>query len=283
MILIVESGSTKADWLLIDDHEIITSFQSKGWNPIFLLEDDMNVRLNSYSKLNPFLNSIKEVYFYTPGCSHLPSKNMLHNFLELFFTNSKIFLESDLCAAVRSAYKGDPLFVSILGTGSNTAFFDGDQIQQFRPSLGYVMGDEGSGASLGKILLRDYLYKKLPNDLYLYFSKQYSISSELVIDSVYKKDHPNQFLSSYVPFLVDHQKHPYINNIVAKEFQSYIENHLLSNPMCLDYPISFIGSVSYLFREVLTNLCANYNLKIQEFIKSPITSLHHYHIMNKKL
>ncbi len=83
--------------------------------------------------------------------------------------------------------------------------------------------------------------------------------------------------------MVDHQKHPYINNIVAKEFQSYIENHLLSNQMCLDYPISFIGSVSYLFREVLTNLCANYNLKIQEFIKSPITSLHHYHIMNKKL
>ena len=280
MILIVESGSTKADWVLLDGVNTISSFQTKGWNPLFLTSEQMILRLKSYSELKTVFAKILEVHFYAPGCSNPSSLNDLKSSLRFVFVEARIMIESDLCAAARSAYKGSPLFVSILGTGSNTAFYNGDSIDQFKPSLGYVMGDEGSGASLGRLLLRSYLYQNLPADLYLEFSKKHSISKELVLNSVYKEDHPNQFLASYVPFLVAHKMHPFVTELVKKEFKYYLDNHVLSHPLCNDYSISFIGSVAFYFQDIIVSLCEENNLVISEFIQFPINSLCEFHINN---
>ena len=281
MILIVESGSTKADWVLFDVVNTISSFKTKGWNPLFLSSEQMMLRLKSYRKLKSVFTKITEVHFYTPGCSSTSSFDNLESSLRFFFVNANINIKTDLYAAARAAYNGKSLFVSILGTGSNTAFYDGKTVNYLNPSLGYVIGDEGSGASLGRLLLRSYLYKKLPNDLYIAFTKKHSISIELVLKSVYKKDHPNQFLASYVPFLVTHKMHPFVKDLVKKELKYYLETHVLSHPLCYDYSISFIGSVAFHFQDIIKALCEEYNIDIAEFIRFPILSLINFHRYSK--
>lgn len=277
MILIVESGSTKADWFLLESGEVKMSFQTKGWNPLFLEIDEMKLRLQSYSELQSVFSSVKQLYFYAPGCSHIESKDNLRLLLELMFVNANVFVQSDMLAAARAVYKGKPLFVSILGTGSNTAFYDGEALEQFTPSLGYVLGDEGSGASLGRILLREYLYQRLPADLYLGFSKKHSISKDLVLQSVYKQEHPNRFLASYVPFLVEHKTHPFVVELVKKEFEDYLNTHILSHPMSCDYSIAFVGSVAFYFQDIMRELCSENNLTVSDFVQSPLKGLTAYH------
>jgi len=277
MILIVESGSTKADWVLLERETTKISFQTKGWNPLFLEAEEMKLRLKSYAELQLVYSSINKVCFYAPGSSHIESKDVLKSSLESFFLNAKVVVQSDMLAAARAVYKDKPLFVSILGTGSNTAFYDGEDIEQFTPSLGYVLGDEGSGASLGRILLREYLYQRLPADLYLEFSKKYSISKDLVLKSVYKQEHPNRFLASYVLFLADHKTHPFVVKLVKKEFACYLNTHILSNPMSTDYSIAFIGSVAFYFQDIMRELCLEKNLIVSDFVQSPLKGLIEYH------
>lgn len=278
MILIVESGSTKADWVVLDGIKTISSFQTKGWNPLFLSSELMILRLKSYLELKSIFTKILKVYFYAPGCSDPSSFNILESSLKSFFVNAHVIIKTDLYAAARAAYRGKPLFVSILGTGSNTAFYNGDSIEQLKPSLGYIMGDEGSGASLGRLLLKSYLYKNLPTDIHLEFSKKHSISKEMVLGSVYKNDQPNQFLASYVPFLVTHKTHPFIKDLIQKEFRFYLDTHILSHPLCYDYPISFVGSVAFYFQDIIRDLCGADKLNISEFVHFPINSLIIYHI-----
>ena len=281
MILIVESGSTKSDWVLLDRVNILNSFQKKGWNPVFLSSEQMMLRLKSYSELKSVFTKITEVHFYSPGCSSALSFDTLEFSLKSYFVNAKVIIKSDLYAAARAAYKGNSLFVSILGTGSNTAFYNGDSIHQLKPSLGYIMGDEGSGASLGRLLLRSYLYQNLPSDLYIAFAKKYSISKEIVLKSLYKEDHPNEFLASYVPFLVTYKMHSFVKDLVQKEFKYYLDTHILSHSLCYDYSISFIGSVAFYFQDILRALCEENNLIVSEFVRFPINSLINFHINRK--
>lgn len=282
-ILIVESGSSKADWVVIENGFSILEFQSKGWNPLFMGAEEMYSRINLHIHLKSLFTSIEQVYFYAPGCAHQESKKMLKNTLEAIFVNAIVDVESDLLAAARATYHDKPLFVSILGTGSNTAFYDGEVLEQFTPSLGFILGDEGSGASLGRALLKAYLYKQLPSDLYLEFSKEYAISKELVLSTVYKRDKANRFLASYVPFLVDHKKHLFVEKLVKVEFENYLDTHILSNPMKSDYPIAFVGSVAFYFQDFLTDLCSEKKLSVNKFVKLPLKSLVDFHVKSKSL
>ena len=234
-------------------------------------------RLSNLSTLEPYLESVNSVYFYTPGVAVVDSVVDLKQTLASKFINAKINVESDLLAAAHSVYKGIPLFISILGTGSNIAFYDGEELQQTSPSLGYILGDEGSGASLGKRILKAYLHQSLPKDLYLSFSKSYSISKENVLKSVYTKEAPNRFLASYVPFLLDNKNHEFARNLVKEEFRSYFKIHLLRNNVIHDFPISFVGSVAFLFQDILIELCSQYDITVDSFIQNPLVGLVEYH------
>jgi len=278
MILIVESGSTKADWLLLDSSAVKLSFKTKGWNLLLLNEIEMTDRLDSLSQLIPFVNKVTEVHFYTPGVALESSAECLKSRFASKFKQAIIHVESDLLAAARSVFKGTSQFVSILGTGSNTAFYDGNELFQTTPSLGYVLGDEGSGSCLGKQLLKAYLYKTLPNDLHLSFSKTFAISKEKVLESTYIHPNPNRFFASYVPFLVAHKNHPFIQSLVCTQFESYIKIHLLSNKLIHDYSVAFVGSVAFLFQNILRALCSKHKIKIESFCQYPLNGLHHYHL-----
>lgn len=277
MVLIVESGSTKADWVLLDSNGIKYSYKTKGWNIMLIEELEMFARLDRLAGLKPFMSLIKSIYFYTPGLALTSAVSDLNKVLKTSFINAEVFIESDLLAASRSVYSGKPLFVSILGTGSNTAFYDGEELEQTSPSLGYILGDEGSGASLGRDLLKAYLYKTLPKDLYYEFSKTYSISKESVLKSVYTQEAPNRFLASYVPFLVENKNHEFINFLVKSQLESYIKVHLKNNPIISDYPIAFVGSVAFLFKDILLELCSNYHLRAHSFTQFPTDGLVNYH------
>ena len=278
MILIVESGSTKADWVVADHKGVRLSFKTKGWNLMLLEKEEMQFRLDKLEQLTSFINKIRSIYFYAPGVSLEDSANSLQKVLALTFKNAKIEIQSDLLAAARSVYKGKPLFVSILGTGSNTAFFDGQVLIQNTPSLGFILGDEGSGACLGKELLKYYLYKLLPKDLYVSFSKSHSISKESVLKATYIDPNPNRFFAAYVPFLVLHKNHPFIQTLVSTHFENYLSVHILNNESKEDYPIAFIGSVAYLFSDILTALCRKYALNKISFNQFPLPGLLNFHI-----
>lgn len=275
MILIVESGSTKTDWILLYPNGTETNFRTKGWNPLFLTDHQMLERLNSYKQLSE--KKFSAVYFYTAGASVVQSRESLYRLLSNFFKEALIHIESDMLAAARAVYNYSAQFVAILGTGSNMAFFDGEEIEQLTPSLGYILGDEASGASLGKSLLRAYLYKTLPKDLYLEFSKDYSISKDLALQSVYKEAHPNTFLASFVPFLVKYKSHVYVQDLVRKEFSSFLKTHVLSHPLHLDFCISFVGSVAFFFQDLMTDLCIENKIQVAVFEQSPVQGLVRYH------
>tara|TARA_B100000780_G_C21114149_1_gene450554 strand:+ start:463 stop:1320 length:858 start_codon:yes stop_codon:yes gene_type:complete len=277
MVLIVESGSTKADWVLLGSNGIKCAFKTKGWNIMLIEESEMFARLDRLAGLKPFISLVKSIYFYTPGFGLTSAVSDLNKVLKTSFINAEVFIESDLLAASRSVYSGSPLFVSILGTGSNTAFYDGEELEQTSPSLGYILGDEGSGASLGIDLLRAYLYKTLPADLYFEFSKTYSISKESVLKSVYTQEAPNRFLASYVPFLVKNKNHEFINSLVKSQLDLYIKVHLKNTPISSDYPIAFVGSVAFLFKDILLELCSYYHLRVNSFTQFPNEGLVKYH------
>lgn len=278
MILIVESGSTKADWVIADHKGVLFSFKTKGWNLMLLEQEEIVLRFEKLVQLASYKDKINTIYFYAPGVSLEGSSDSLQNVLALTFKNAKIEIQSDLLAAARSVYDGRPLFVSILGTGSNTAFFDGQVLIQNTPSLGFILGDEGSGACLGKELLKYYLYKLLPKDLYVSFSKSHSISKENVLKATYIDSNPNRFFAAYVPFLVLHKNHPFIQTLVSTHFENYLSVHILNNESKDDYPIAFIGSVAYLFSDILTALCQKYALNKISFNQFPLSGLLNYHL-----
>jgi len=280
MILIVESGSSKADWLVVDSSGVVLSFETKGWNILFLSIPEIQFRLSCLTNLETYLCKIDKVYFYAPGSFISDSVENLKTQLKAKFTNADVYIESDLLAACRSVFKGKPLFVSILGTGSNTAFFDGDLMAQNTPSLGFILGDEGSGASLGKELLREYLYQRLPKDLYIRFSMSYSISKEMILKSVYTQDSPSKFLASYVPFLAENRTHKFIHELVVNQLELYLKTHLLNIPNIHDYKLSFVGGVAYAFPDLLISLCAKHNITIGEILKRPKDGLVSYHLLN---
>ena len=280
MKLVVESGSSKADWAIIGQGIVLSCFQTKGFNPLFFDEIEMKQLLLNHQQIQGVIGDISEVYFYSPGFSHGDSRNRLHDILESVFKESNIYVESDLLAACRSVYHSQSLFVSILGTGSNTAFYDGKSMQQISPSLGFILADEGSGASLGRILLKDYLRKQLPEDIYISFSRAHSISLDRVLSSIYQEKYPNRFLASYVPFLSRHHTHDYVQNILRKEFQKYFNTQLLVHPLHADFTISFVGSVAFFFEDVLRQIALENGIKVSEIVQSPINGLVDYHLRN---
>lgn len=280
MKLVVESGSSKADWAIIGQGIVLSCFQTKGFNPLFFDEIEMKQLLLNHQQIQGIIGDISQVYFYSPGFSHGDSRNRLHDILESVFKESNIYVESDLLAACRSVYHSQSLFVSILGTGSNTAFYDGKSMQQISPSLGFILADEGSGASLGRILLKDYLRKQLPEDIYISFSRAHSISLDRVLSSIYQEKYPNRFLASYVPFLSRHHTHDYVQNILRKEFQKYFNTQLLVHPLHADFTISFVGSVAFFFEDVLRQIALENGIKVSEIVQSPINGLVDYHLRN---
>lgn len=277
MKLIADAGATKIQWIVIDDKVTHGPFETAGFNPYIMspkvLEDALDKDLVPFVKIE----GIMEVFYYGAGCSTPAKCGIVEDALKDVFYKADCEIYHDLLGAARALLGRNSGIACILGTGSNSCLYDGNDIVENVTSLGYFFGDEGSGAYLGKLLLTDFLRDRLPAAIQKAFEKQFPYTVENVLDAVYNKPHPNQFLSSFAPFLSEHRKDAYIHDLVEKSFTDFMEEQVTQYTGYKEQPLGTVGSVGYYFKDVFAEVAARYGLNIGTVIQSPIEGLVKFH------
>ncbi|MFZ1527783.1 MAG: N-acetylglucosamine kinase [Ferruginibacter sp.] len=279
-VLIADSGSTKAEWCLIDGNKkkiILT----QGLSPYFVtgLQVEQVLKESVVPKLRNNLPAA--VYFYGTGCSNLTNVKIIRNAIKAVFKEAGVFVDHDLMGAARALCGKEKGIACILGTGSNSCYFNGKKIVKNSPGLGYVLGDEGSGAYLGKKVLQYYLYNTFDPDLMDRFNAKYNVIAAEILDAVYKKPLPNRYLASFTMFLAENRGHYMIENIIEDGFNDFFFHHLYKYRESWTLPIHFTGSVAYAFKDVLKDMCQAYELQLGRVIKNPMEGLIKYHQQHK--
>ena len=277
MILIADAGATKIQWVVIHDGKASGSYETAGFNPYFM---EPRILLDAVEKdLVPFINPgyIKQVYYYGAGCSTMFKCNIVEDVLKDVFENADFEIHHDLLGAARALFGFKKGIACILGTGSNSCLYDGNKILENVTSLGYLFGDEGSGAYLGKLWLTEYLRGRMPGHLKELFDKRFGYSLENILDSVYNKPHPNQFLSSFSLFIGDLKEDEFVIGLVKKNFQDFFTEQVTQYTDYRQQPLGVIGSVGFHFHDIFMEVVNGYNLEVTKMIKSPIEGLVEYH------
>ncbi|HHT61449.1 MAG: ATPase [Paludibacteraceae bacterium] len=277
MILIADSGSTKTDWRLISEKEEVKSVSTPGINPFYQTEEEIENQISTllYPELMGF--SVKKIFFYGAGCAFEDKKQIVKNAISVSFPKAQIEIESDLLAAARGLFLKEKGIACILGTGSNSCFYDGKNIIHNVSPLGFILGDEGSGAVLGKKFAADCLKNQLPEKLKDKFLKQYDLTPAQIIESVYKKPFPNRFLAQFTRFLSENIAEPSIYNIVFDSFTEFFTRNIMQYNNYKDYPVCFIGSIAYYFKDVLEVAANELDIQIGIIYQSPMPGLIKYH------
>lgn len=275
MILLAESGSTKTEWCLVTDEGIIEHFFSDGINPFFQTRKEISHTIRLQLPVVFFKAKISAIYFYGAGCSSLEKKNIVKASLETQF-RTPAFVESDLLGAARSLFNNDAGIACILGTGSNSCFYDGNEIIKNVKSLGFILGDEGSGAALGKAFLADCLKGIAPQELIVPFYEKYRIDPDQVLDYTYSKPFPNRMLSVLSFFLAEHLDHPYVYELVYNSFKSFFVRNVLQYD-CDNYPIRIVGSVANKYMDMINQVATDLDISIDTIIENPINGLIEFH------
>ena len=275
MKLIADNGGTKTIWIAIDGEQH-RSLETKGLYPFFSTDEHI---LSIFKQVIDFFeHSFQEIYFYSTGCRMTKQRNRLKSLIQKSFASAQtIEVDTDIMAAARSLCQKDSGIACIMGTGSHSCLFDGRQIIGNAGGFGYVLGDEGGGASLGKELLKAYLNKQLPDDLNEAFETAFNMDRDQIFASVYENDTPNRFLASFGPFLHQHRAHSFIRQLILNDFQLFFQNNILIYSDYLLYPIHILGSIAYYFEEELKIAAAAAGTAIASVKKDPIPGLINYH------
>ena len=280
MILIADGGSTKCSWCQLDDAHQRVYFNTEGYNPDFI--DTPGIVRSLDQNLPDTLprNEVSEIHFYGAGVSSLAKAAVIGNALKQLFPNARtVEVTEDLLAAARALLGHAPGFAAILGTGTNTCLYDGKKITYNVDSLGYFLGDEGSGSFIGKRLLRDYLRGLLPDGLQDAFRETYQLGERNnILDRLYNQPLPNRFLAGFAKFTYDHNNVSYCREIVRQGFEAFFQNIVLHYPRFQDYSFNCIGSVGYNFRDALTQVANSHGMEVGKIIRSPIDDLVEYHV-----
>ena len=275
MILLADSGSTKTDWALARNGSLVKQITTEGINPFFQTEEEISRIV--HERLIPALDGAMphEVHFYGAGCA-FPEKNRLVEQAITRHLPVPVEIGSDLLGAARSLCVRRPGIACIMGTGSNSCYYDGQTIAANVSPLGYVLGDEGSGAVLGRLLVGDCLKNQLPAPLKEAFFKRFDLTPQLILERVYKQPFPNRFLASLSPFLIEHIDEPCIHRLVLNSFKSFFTR----NVMQYDYrgvKVHFTGSIAYYYREVLDEAARALQIELGHIVRSPLEGLVTYH------
>lgn len=278
MIAVVYSGSNYADWRLADKDRIIATFKTSGINPYFNDEKHIIQLLSKNINLIHHAEEIKRIYFFGAGASSPDRKTIVHGAFSKFFKFAKITVEHDIAAAAIACCKNAPGIVSIVGSGSNAAWYDGKKTKANNYGLGYILADEGSGNWLGKQLIRAYMSETLPDNINKKFIHRYDLDRKTLLEKVYRQKQPAIFLSSFTEFYIDNQEDAYIKKVIKTGFDKLIKTYLL--PLHDEHPdalLYFAGSVAAGFQNHLHEAAADANLKIANIIKEPINNLLTYY------
>jgi N-acetylglucosamine kinase-like BadF-type ATPase len=277
MKLIVDSGSTKASWGLLENNQLKTTVHTAGLNPYFHTSDSIEAILQA--ELLPYVvtDHIREIHFYGAGCSTEKNDDLIRWALLAHFHFAGVYVYHDILGAARALFGDRPGISCILGTGCNCCYYDGRSITSKVDSLGYLFGDEGAGSYLGKQLISDYLKKKLPADLREAFDMKYHFSLEDILNSLYNLPYPNRFLASFSSFLAPRQDHPYVHRLVRDSFLAFFDAQVKHYEGYRELPVSFAGSIAFHYRPILEEAAAGEGITIGSIVKAPLEGLLAYH------
>ena len=275
MKLIADSGSTKVDWRAILNDGSIKEISTEGINPIFQTEEYI---INIFKEhLVPVIGTeVESIYFYGAGIINPEASALLEKYLKAVFTDPTCYTYSDVVAAARALCGKEAGIACIMGTGSNTCFYDGENIAKNVKACGFILGDEGSGAVLGKKLVADYLKGLLPKDIETKFTEKYNLDYGQIVAKVYREAIPSRFLASFSPFINENREHPHIKNLLRGSFDEFFKRNI-SQYDYKKYPVNLIGSVAFYYQDILEEVAAENGMKIGKILKSPIEGLIEYH------
>lgn len=274
--LIADSGSTKTEWCLLNGKSAKT-FYTQGLSPYFLSSEQIEYIINEELKSKFKNTEPDEIYFYGTGCSNADNVKQVKKAIRKVFTDAKIFVDHDLMGAAKALCGHEKGIACILGTGSNSCYYNGKRIVKNSPGLGYVLGDEGSGAYMGIKVIQHFLYKTFDGDLLDRFNAKYNTNSDEILSAVYKKPLPNRYLAGFTTFLAENRGHYMIENIIEDSFNDFFFNHIYKYRESWTMPINFTGGVAYGFRDVLKEMCASFELQLGKVIKKPMDGLVKFH------
>lgn len=274
--LIVDSGSTKAEWCLLKNGTSRT-FTTQGMSPYFVDASGIEEIINR--EVIPFLkkNTVDEIYFYGTGCKNPANIKMFRKVFHKVFPNTDAWIDNDLTAAARALCGKEKGIACILGTGSNSCYYNGRKIVRNSPGIGYILGDEGSGAYLGKKVVQHVLYNIFDDMLRPKFDAKFLTTEAEIIESVYKKPLANRYLASFAIFLAENRGHYMIENIIEDGLTDFFTTHIIKYPESSRLPVHFTGSIAYGFRDVISQLCTNFGLQQGVILRTPMEGLVQYH------
>lgn len=279
MILIADSGSTKTDWCICDDNREYTIVNTQGINPYHQsVENIKEIICNEFlTRMTDFtLTSVSHIYYYGAGCATKAKCDIIKEILAEHFTTADIYVASDLLGAARALCNNHEGIACVMGTGSNSCLYDGKNIIDNIPSLGYILGDEGSSVALGRRLLSDCLKRQLPQTVIDEFLAEYNLTMEIILDNVYKQPLANRYMAQFTPFISKHRDIPQIHEMIISCFTDFFKRNVIAyhKPWL---PVHFIGSIAVAFSEELAETAQSLGMRAGEFIQSPMTGLLNYH------
>jgi N-acetylglucosamine kinase-like BadF-type ATPase len=279
MIAIVYSGSRYANWRLSNKGKDVIELRTNGINPFFNDEKYINQLLNKNAVLINHAEEIKKIYFFGAGSSSVERNETVKNALESFFKFSKVHVSHDLEAAAKASCDDKPGIICIIGSGSNTGFFDGKKVLSNNYGLGFAIGDEGSANWLGKTILKSYLNQTMPKKLASSFEKKYELDRKQIMDKIYKQSHASTFLTSFSEFFKEHREEDFIKNMIKEGFRLFMDIYLvpISQKYGGKHPVYFVGSVAANYQDILREVAKEKNINISSVIKEPIYNLLNYY------
>ena len=280
MILIVDSGSTKTDWIAINNKgEILFQTQTLGLNPQVLTDYIIEERIVNNFDLYQNRKSVTKLYFYGAGCGTEPPRVMIKGvFLNIFKTAEVLVKEDTFAAIYATADINKKSIVCILGTGSNCSYFDGENVIQKITSLGYILMDDASGNYFGRQLLRDYYFNRIPKPIAEKFNENFELDAETIKNHLYKKPNPNTYLAKFARFLIENKDSRYAQELIRRGMGIFITRQILQFTNAKEIPIHFTGSIAYYLKEELIECLNDHGLKAGNIIRRPIDGLLKYHI-----
>lgn len=276
MIVIADMGSTKTDWSFTDGSSVIKNIQTRGFNPYFYSRDQIIEILNEDFNGHD-LSGVDELYFYGAGCSNEEKCKSVEDAIKMHFPNTIIEVDHDLLASARALCGKTPGIACILGTGSNTCMYDGTYVIANNPSLGFLLGDEGSGSHLGKQLVKYYFYNELPSDMTKKLEREYNVSRDMLLDDIYAHPSPNSYLATFARFLIENNENPVIKQIIVDSFDEFFRRHIHKYDSYQKIPVNFIGSIAFYFKDILQEVAKKHNASVGLVIKKPIAKLIEFH------
>ncbi|OEK07676.1 N-acetylglucosamine kinase [Flavivirga aquatica] len=282
MILIVDSGSTKSDWIAVDNNgnQLLEKMRTKGLNPAILSEKKLHKIIKGNKDLKNNREVVSHVFFYGAGCGTEKPKALLKSVLEEIFVNAHIEVNEDTMAAVYSTINHDKeaAVVCIMGTGSNCSYYNGKVLEQRVNSLGYSIMDDASGNYYGRQLIRDYYFNHMPEDVKIAFGSKFNMESDYIKYNLYKQPNPNAYLANFAEFMFLHKDSEYTINLIKKGIRLFATNMIMQFKEELKtVPVHFAGSIAFFSQTEIKEVAEEMGFKVGNFERRPIEGLVSFH------